>query len=336
MPSYYVTTGRGDITPVRIADPEPLEEGWVLVEFKFGTVCSTDKSNAHGILGHDISRDKPKIIGHEACYQVVGSRHPGVPEGSFIVTLGDDWHGFAERDKFWPVLPSTDPNEIPLAFYERATYFDPVSQVKAICIFDEWFSGASLIEPITHVVTSFLSSRQLMFANTVLVLGAGFCGQAACLVAKMLGATKVTVMDMNRDRVDFAIRHGFADEGFDPADESSMDLIIQKTRGAYADTVFDALPGIASESPDTRSLAAQLLRPGGVWTMYSAAKRMTVPAITLLAKGIHISGAPYDSRMITFSKRASIMSIVHSLIRSGVYQSTRSSRIGSISSTNRR
>lgn len=313
----YLTTGRADINPTWLTIPTPLEDRWVLGEFRSGTVCSTDKSNAYSALGHNINPDQPKIIGHESCFQVIQSRNPFIKEGQFIVPLGDDWFGFTETEKFLPILPATDLNDIPLEFSERATYFDPTPHVKAACVFDEWFSGVSLIEPYTHVLASFLYSKRLTFADTLLVLGGGFCGLAACKLAKMFGVRRVIVMDVNQTRIDFAVRNGFADDGLDPRDVTAVEALVRKTSGAYADVVFDALPGIASGTLNTRSLAAQLLKPDGAWIMYSAADNMTLPTITFLAKGIHMSGCPYDSRLISFSRRASLMGVVHGLISAG-------------------
>lgn len=315
----YVTTGRGDVTQVEIDLPSPLGLLEVLGTFTSLTPCSTDRSNACGVLGHKIAADKPKILGHEACFQAIQSRNPGVPEGWFFVTLGDDWFGLTERERFLPVLPSTDPDSVPREFSDRGTYEDPVQHVKAVCVFKHWFSGASLIEPVTHVLTSFLYAQVPMFARSVVVLGGGFCGQIACILAKeIFGVRRVTLVDINPARIDFAIRHRFADEGLDARDEASVDGFVGRTDGAYADVIFDALPGIGGEQPDTRSLGARLLKPGGTWVMYAAAQHMRLPAITLLAKGITTKGAPYDSRLISFSQRAAHMRAVHGWIHSGL------------------
>ena len=313
----YGTTGHGDVIPMEIDMPGPLEPGEVLGAFASLTPCSTDKSNAWGILGHEIAADKPLILGHEACFQIAESRNPAIPEGAFMVTLGCDWFGLAGYEKFQPVLACTDPKSIPVEFCSRATYFDPVPRVKAACVFKDWFSGASLIEPVTHVLTSFLHAQLPMFARSIVVLGGGFCGQIACIIAKRLfGVRRVTMVDINTARLDFAVRNRFADEGLDARDEVALNALVNQTHGAYADVVFDALPGISSQQPDSRSLGARLLRPGGMWVMYAAAQHMLLPTITLLAKGITIKGAPYDSREISFNQRAAHMGIVHSLIRS--------------------
>jgi threonine dehydrogenase-like Zn-dependent dehydrogenase len=314
----YMTTGKGEITPTLVEEPAPPELGEVGVRFESLTPCSTDLSNVNGRTGHSFSTDAPKTIGHETCCEVTVSQHRDVPEGKYIVTLGNDWFGLSERATFRPVLPSTDDSDIPLALDLRGPILDPIASVKAVCVLDKWFKGASLLEPLTHVLTAFQRIQALISADTVLVLGAGFCGITACALAKIFGTKKVVVMDVNSYRMDFAIKHGFADEGLNPATDSVLiRRLVRQTGGAFADAVFDALPAMVSEEPDTRSLAADLLRPAGTWVIYAPAKKMTVPAATYVAKGIQISNAPYDSRLISFRRRARTMQLAYSLIRSG-------------------
>ena len=49
---------------------------------------------------------------------------------------------------------------------------------------------------------------------TVLVFGAGAVGLLAAAVSKAAGAKAVVIADIQKDRVDFATRNGFADAGF--------------------------------------------------------------------------------------------------------------------------
>ena len=80
----YKTTGKGDLTAKKIDDPTSLKDAEVLGEFESATVCATDRSNVHGTLGHG---NIPRIIGHEACFRVVESKHSSVPIGSYILKL---------------------------------------------------------------------------------------------------------------------------------------------------------------------------------------------------------------------------------------------------------
>ena len=74
------------------------------------------------------------------------------------------------------------------------------------CTFDQ----ASLAEPLSVVVHA---SRRCGLApsQTVCVYGVGAIGLLACALAKNMGASKVCAIDINPARLEFAMKHGFAD-----------------------------------------------------------------------------------------------------------------------------
>jgi L-iditol 2-dehydrogenase len=74
------------------------------------------------------------------------------------------------------------------------------------CTFDQ----ASLAEPLSVVIHA---SRRCGLApsQTVLVYGVGAIGLLACALAKHMGASKVCAIDINPARLEFAMKHGFAD-----------------------------------------------------------------------------------------------------------------------------
>lgn len=74
------------------------------------------------------------------------------------------------------------------------------------CSFDQ----ASLAEPLSVVIHA---SRRCGLApsQTVLVYGVGAIGLLACALAKHIGASRVCAIDINPARLEFALKHGFAD-----------------------------------------------------------------------------------------------------------------------------
>jgi L-iditol 2-dehydrogenase len=74
------------------------------------------------------------------------------------------------------------------------------------CTFDQ----ASLAEPLSVVIHA---SRRCGLApsQTVCVFGVGAIGLLACALAKHTGASKVCAIDINPVRLEFAMKHGFAD-----------------------------------------------------------------------------------------------------------------------------
>jgi L-iditol 2-dehydrogenase/threonine 3-dehydrogenase len=334
----YHLRAKNKVIPEVVAEPGPLGEGWVLGEFVSGTICSTDVTNMDGSLGHPIDPADPRILGHECCFRVIESRNKDVAVGQYIVPLGSDFHGFAEREAFLPILASTPDEE-----YRRFTvmtargYSDPADErVKAVCVTDRWWTGISLIEPTTNVYTALLQTDALN-ARSVIVLGAGFCGQVAGLLCKTFGVQRVTLIDINECRLRQAVGCGYADDvevdgdrmpGLTPGRTGPIAALIKSTEGMFGDVVFDALPGLEPSRSGgepgvgglamTRNLGAQLLRPGGTWVMYGASEFMEMPAVSLLSKGIEVRGAGYDSRLINFPKRAAQMKAVLGLAEAGV------------------
>ncbi len=71
----------------------------------------------------------------------------------------------------------------------------------------------SLIEPLS-VALHGARRAQITAGQSVLVLGGGAVGLLACEAAKALGASRVRVVDISQERVEFASREGFAEAGY--------------------------------------------------------------------------------------------------------------------------
>ena len=111
------------------------------------------------------------------------------------------------------------------------------------------FEQASLVEPLSVVLHG--SRRAGVRAGySVLIFGAGAVGLLASAVVKAQGATRVTVVDIDENRLNFAIQNNFADnivklplvkptsqsDSLDIAKKNSFD-IVQNTDGY--DVVFE-------------------------------------------------------------------------------------------------
>lgn len=70
----------------------------------------------------------------------------------------------------------------------------------------------ALVEPLS-VALHAGDRAALQGGEAVLVLGAGAVGLLCCAVAKVRGAGRVVVADINADRVAWAVARGFADDG---------------------------------------------------------------------------------------------------------------------------
>lgn len=316
----YTCTGPGVLETGQVPMPPPIANGEILTQLRSLTLCCTDVSNLQGVIGH--GHQEARILGHENCNLVLESRVDGIAPGDFVVPLGDDWLGLAEYETFRPVLPEHDPKGIDLVYESRGGYFDPDSRqhIKAVCVVKGWRSGISLIEPLTHVYTYFATARDARIARTVVVLGGGACGLFFCLFTRLFGAaTRIAIIDIMDERLRIARDLGLADVTLNAAtQQADCRALVGDTHGEYADVVFDALPGrLPDDSPPTRQIGMQMLRPRGEYILYAAAETTAMPSIEMLAKGPRFHFAPYDSRIIDFTQRAQFMRKILAMIEGG-------------------
>ena len=71
----------------------------------------------------------------------------------------------------------------------------------------------ALLEPLGVALHAFRRS-QMQKGSTVLVFGAGAVGLLCAAVAKLRGAGKIIIADIDAGRLDFAVKNGFADTSY--------------------------------------------------------------------------------------------------------------------------
>lgn len=74
------------------------------------------------------------------------------------------------------------------------------------------YEQAALVEPLS-VVLQAARRAHITAGQSILVFGAGAVGLLGCSVANAFGATQQVVVDINQERVDFAVQQGFATNG---------------------------------------------------------------------------------------------------------------------------
>jgi L-iditol 2-dehydrogenase len=73
--------------------------------------------------------------------------------------------------------------------------------------------SAALLEPLSVAIHA-TRRGTIQAGNTVIVFGAGTIGMLVGALAKQSGATKVLIADIDAGRVAFALKHGFATDGY--------------------------------------------------------------------------------------------------------------------------
>jgi len=119
------------------------------------------------------------------------------------------------------------------------------------------FDAASLGEPLTSVYAC-LENVQVGFPDTLVIIGAGPIGDFMAQLAKLRGAQRVIMIDINRSRLEMARQFG-VDEIIDSSVQDPIEAVKQLTGGKGADKVISATPVNA-----TQAQALHMVRKGGL------------------------------------------------------------------------
>jgi L-iditol 2-dehydrogenase len=261
-------------------EPAPLE---VVVEIRSVGVCGSDVHYyEHGRIGGFIV-EQPLVLGHESMGVVVArgrdaQRHeigtrvalePGVPCGR-CEQCRHGRYNLCPHVSFFATPPIDGAFARYVAIHEDFAYAlpDGVSD-------DE----GALLEPLSVGLWACWKGR--VGADTsVLVTGAGPIGQLAMQVARALGATDVTVTDVNAHRLEVASRTG-ATRTVDVSDTPLAEA------GVEADVLLEC-----SGHPASLADGIRALRPAGVAVAVGMGPEedATVPMAAIQAKEITLTG----------------------------------------------
>jgi L-iditol 2-dehydrogenase len=118
------------------------------------------------------------------------------------------------------------------------------------------FEEAALVEPLACVLHG-VEEAGVRLGDSVAIIGAGPIGLLHLLTAKKIGVQKVVIIDLVKERLDFAKTIG-ADETIDGGQENAAERVKELTKGYGADVVIEAI-GL----PATWEQALTLVRKGG-------------------------------------------------------------------------
>jgi L-iditol 2-dehydrogenase len=268
------------IEDIPVPEPGPRE---VLVEVRAVGVCGSDVHYyEHGRIGPYVVA-KPLILGHESGGVIVGrgpgaERHqvgqrvalePGVPCGRCRQCRAGRYNLCPEVRFFaTPPIDGTFCNYVTLHEDFAFPLPDSVSD-----------DAGALIEPLSVGVWA-CRKAGLQGGEHVLVTGAGPIGLLAMQAALALGATRVTVADVNPHRLDLA-RHTHADRTVDLREQSLGEA------GVEADVLFEC-----SGHPAALADGIRALRPAGVAVAVGMGpgEEATVPLALLQNRELTLTG----------------------------------------------
>lgn len=119
------------------------------------------------------------------------------------------------------------------------------------------FEAASLGEPLTSVFAC-LENIRVGFPDTLVIIGAGPIGDFMAQLAKLRGAQKVIMIDINDSRLEMAKQFG-VDVTINSSKADPIEAVKRLTNGKGADKVISATPANA-----TQQQSLFMVRKGGV------------------------------------------------------------------------
>lgn len=231
--AFYRGEKHFSVEPVPERQPGP---GEVAVDVAFVGICGTDMHVFHGNMDARVGLNR--IIGHEMSGVIgaIGPEVAGFSEGDRVVVrplhpcdtcaackrglphlcynlkfLGLDTDGAMQRR--W-IVPAFTLHRLP----------DGVG-----------LDVAAMVEPLAVAVHDVRRAR-LKPGETALVIGGGPIGMLIAMVARAEGAN-VVLSEINESRLAMAAEMGF--QGINPKNANVAETVIESTKGAGADVVFE-------------------------------------------------------------------------------------------------
>lgn len=226
--------------------PTPkIHEDEVLLKVKSCAICGSDirifhhgnsRVNTPCIIGHEISGEVVEV-GKKVSKVKVGDRlaiGADVPCGECkfcVAGLGNNCQtnyaiGYQFQGGFAEYMPI---NAITLAY-------GPVHKIPDYLSYDE----AALAEPLGCVLNG-MELSDIKLGDNVVIIGTGPIGCMIIEVVRKMGAAKIIVIDLSKDRLEMA-REFNADVFIPSSEENAIERVLEETKGMGADVVITACP----------------------------------------------------------------------------------------------
>lgn len=245
-----VLRAAGDLQVLDRPDPVPRPDE-VLVRVSSVGVCGSDIHYfEHGRIGR-FTVDAPLVLGHEASGEVVGlgsavsrltlgqrvSLEPGVPDFACSQCLAGRYN-LCTGMRFFATPP------IDGAFAELVTIHEQFAHPVPDHLSDD---AAALLEPLSVGLWA-CRKANVTAGSRVLITGAGPVGLVAAQCALALGASEVTVTDVNGHRLQLARDLGVTtavDTGTTSLADSGVEPDVLLECSGRLEAIADALPTVA-------------------------------------------------------------------------------------------
>ncbi len=271
-----------EIKDVKIPD---IKDDEVLVKVKYNGICGTD---IHVSQGHHSSAIPPLVMGHEFC-GVIDKK--GKKAGAQF-SIGDrvvvqPYESCGECDACKSGSENVCSNINILGIHRNGAFQEYVN-VKASKLFklDDSIDdvSAALVEPLAIAVHDVRKSG-LGVGDSVAIIGGGPIGLLIAIVARINGASKILISEINPSRIKKAEELGFT--VFNPVENNLIKESMLITDNKGFDVVFEV-----SGSKAGNLMMTQLVKISG----------------TVIVVGIPAENCPVDTDSI-FKKEIRIMGV---------------------------
>lgn len=246
--------------------PRPAAgEDELLIRVQSCGICGSD---VHGYDGSTGRRIPPIVMGHEAAgvVEAVGSAVTGYRPGDRVTFDSTVFCGvcfFCRRGQV-NLCDRREVIGVSTPAFRRMGAFAEYIVVPARIAYglpnNLPFTHAALIEAVSVAVHA-VSLTPIVLADTVLVVGAGMIGLLTLQAAKLAGAGRVFVLDVDDSRLELARKMGAA-EALNSRDGGVVDKLLQRTEGRGCDAALECVGTGA-----TVRLAIDAVRKGGAVTL---------------------------------------------------------------------
>ncbi|WP_180954528.1 zinc-dependent alcohol dehydrogenase family protein [Bacillus sp. V5-8f] len=257
-----VTHAAKDLRIENVPVPE-IKENEVLIQVKACGICGTDP---HIYNGH-FPAPMPLIQGHEFAGEVVmvGSAVTSVAVGDRVtadinISCGNCYYCRTGQKLFCENITQLGVH-INGAFAEYVKA--PENNIYKLPEGMTWEEGA-YIEPLACVIRG-QERANVKMGDTVAIIGAGPMGLAHAIMAKLNGASRVILSEMNKTRLQKAKDLG-VDFVIDASEKDPVQEVLNLTEGRGADVVFEVVGAMP-----TYKQAFEMVRRGGTLVAYGAA-----------------------------------------------------------------
>ena len=256
-----VYQGKGLINVEEVPIPK-INPDEILLKVKAASICGTDiKIKA---FGHFKNPDEKKIIlGHEVAGEIaeVGSNLKGFTKGARISLAPNIGCGVCRQCINGQSNYCEDYKAIGISMNGAfAEYMkipsEYITQGNIVHLPDTIsFEEASLGEPLSTVVCG-AEAVNIVPPDVVLIIGAGPMGVLHIMMAKLRGAQKVIVSEINGTRRKQALDFG-ADIAINPETENLKDVVANASYGRGADVIIIAAPSGKAQEESLDLIARQ-------------------------------------------------------------------------------